>query len=67
METTPAREQQIKELLRGTINPRVRFRARRSRRAALDHIELLKEASDAGMAAVVTKDHDYSGVGDRAS
>ena len=29
---------------------------------AVDHLELLKEYSAAGLAAVVTKDHDYSGV-----
>ena len=29
---------------------------------ALDHVELAKTASAAGFAAVVTKDHDYSGV-----
>ncbi len=29
---------------------------------ALDHVELLRQASAAGFAAVVTKDHDYSSV-----
>ena len=29
---------------------------------SLDHVELAREASKAGFAAVVTKDHDYSGV-----
>jgi hypothetical protein len=61
METSPAREKQIKELLRGTIDPHIHSGPSIAPRA-LDHIELLKEASDAGMAAVVTKDHDYSGV-----
>ena len=59
METT--REQQIKELLRGTIDPHIHSGPSIAPRG-LDHIELLKEASEAGMAAVVTKDHDYSGV-----
>jgi hypothetical protein len=61
METTPGREQQIKELLRGTIDPHIHSGPSIAPRG-LDHIELLKEAADAGMAAVVTKDHDYSGV-----
>ena len=59
MQTT--RDQQIKELLRGSIDPHIHSGPSIAPRA-LDHIELLKEASDAGMAAVVTKDHDYSGV-----
>jgi len=61
METSPAREQQIKKLLRGTIDPHIHSGPSIAPRA-LDHIELLKEAAEAGMAAVVTKDHDYSGV-----
>ena len=61
METTPAREQQIRDLLRGTIDPHIHSGPSIAPRS-LDHIELLKEASSAGMAAVVTKDHDYSGV-----
>jgi hypothetical protein len=61
METAPAREQQIKNLLRGTIDPHIHSGPSIAPRG-LDHIELLKEASGAGMAAVVTKDHDYSGV-----
>jgi hypothetical protein len=61
MEPSPAREQQIKRLLRGTIDPHVHSGPSIAPRG-LDHIELLKEAADAGMAAVVTKDHDYAGV-----
>jgi hypothetical protein len=61
METTAAREQQIKNLLRGTIDPHIHSGPSIAPRG-LDHIELLKSASEAGMAAVVTKDHDYSGV-----
>jgi hypothetical protein len=61
METSPAREQKIKELLRGTIDPHIHSGPSIAPRG-LDHIELLKEAAEAGMAAVVTKDHDYSGV-----
>src|SRR3981081_3852486 len=29
---------------------------------ALDHLDLVRQLSDAGFAAVVTKDHDYAGV-----
>ena len=61
METSPAREQQIKRLLRGTIDPHIHSGPSIAPRA-LDHIELLQEANEASMAAVVTKDHDYSGV-----
>ena len=61
METSPAREAQIRRLLRGAIDPHIHSGPSIAPRA-LDHIELLQEASDAGMAAVVTKDHDYSGV-----
>ncbi|MEN3379742.1 MAG: hypothetical protein V7604_5097, partial [Hyphomicrobiales bacterium] len=61
METTRTRAQQIKDLLRGTIDPHIHSGPSIAPRG-LDHIELLKEAADAGMAAVVTKDHDYSGV-----
>jgi hypothetical protein len=61
MEPSPAREQQIKKLLRGTIDPHIHSGPSIAPRG-LDHIELLKEAAGAGMAAVVTKDHDYAGV-----
>lgn len=61
METSPAREQQVKKLLRGTIDPHIHSGPSIAPRG-LDHIELLQEAAGAGMAAVVTKDHDYSGV-----
>jgi hypothetical protein len=61
METSAAREQQINRLMRGTIDPHIHSGPSIAARA-LDHIELLKEAAEAGMAAVVTKDHDYSGV-----
>jgi len=59
METS--REAQLKRLLRGTIDPHIHSGPSIAPRA-LDHIELLKEANEAGMAAVITKDHDYSGV-----
>ena len=54
-------EQRIDNLLRGAIDPHVHSGPSIASRA-LDHVELAKTASAAGFAAVVTKDHDYSGV-----
>jgi hypothetical protein len=54
-------ERRIDGLLRGAIDPHVHSGPSIAARG-LDHVELLKAASDAGFAAVVTKDHDYSGV-----
>lgn len=54
-------EQQVAELLRGAIDPHVHSGPSAAARG-LDHLELLKQASARGFAAVVTKDHDYSGV-----
>jgi hypothetical protein len=49
----------IDRLLRGAIDPHVHSGPSIAPRA-LDHVELLRQASAAGFAAVVTKDHDYS-------
>jgi hypothetical protein len=57
----PATEQRIDRLLQGAIDPHVHSGPSIAARS-LDHVELLKQASAAGFAAVVTKDHDYSGV-----
>lgn len=54
-------ERRIDGLLRGAIDPHVHSGPSIAARG-IDHVELLKAASDAGFAAVVTKDHDYSGV-----
>ena len=54
-------EQRIDGLLRGAIDPHVHSGPSIAARG-LDHVDLLKAASQAGFAAVVTKDHDYSGV-----
>jgi hypothetical protein len=54
-------ERRIDGLLRGAVDPHVHSGPSIAARA-LDHVELLKAASQAGFAAVVTKDHDYSGV-----
>lgn len=49
----------IDKLLKGAIDPHVHSGPSIAARA-LDHVELLRQASAAGFAAVVTKDHDYS-------
>lgn len=54
-------EQRIDALLKGAIDPHVHSGPSIAPRG-LDHVELLRQASQAGFAAVVTKDHDYSGV-----
>jgi Family of unknown function (DUF6282) len=54
-------EKRIDGLLRGAIDPHVHSGPSIAARG-VDHVELLKTASEAGFAAVVTKDHDYSGV-----
>jgi hypothetical protein len=54
-------ERRIDKLLHGAIDPHVHSGPSIAPRA-LDHLELLQQASSAGFAAVVTKDHDYSGV-----
>src|SRR5262249_44543806 len=51
----------IDKLLQGAIDPHVHSGPSIAPRA-LDHVELLRQASAAGFAAVVTKDHDYSSV-----
>jgi hypothetical protein len=54
-------QRRIDKLLQGAIDPHVHSGPSIAPRA-LDHLELLQQASAAGFAAVVTKDHDYSGV-----
>lgn len=60
-EMDTATRTRIDALLRGAIDPHVHSGPSIAPRA-LDHLELAREASAAGLAAVVTKDHDYSGV-----
>ncbi len=57
----PGIDNRITGLLKGAIDPHVHSGPSIAPRA-IDHLELLKEASAAGLAAIVTKDHDYSGV-----
>lgn len=54
-------EQRIDALLKGAVDPHVHSGPSIAPRG-VDHVEVLRQASDAGLAAVVTKDHDYSGV-----
>lgn len=54
-------ERRIDKLLIGAIDPHVHSGPSIAPRA-IDHLKLVQQASAAGFAAVVTKDHDYSGV-----
>lgn len=54
-------ESRIDRLLVGAIDPHVHSGPSIAPRA-IDHVELLRQYSAAGFAAVVTKDHDYSSV-----
>ena len=54
-------EKRIDALLVGAIDPHVHSGPSIAPRG-IDHLELLREASAGGYAAIVTKDHDYSGV-----
>ena len=54
-------EKRIDALLVGAIDPHVHSGPSIAPRG-IDHLELLREASTAGFTAIVTKDHDYSGV-----
>jgi hypothetical protein len=55
------RKSRIDAILEGAIDPHVHSGPSIAARA-LDHLELVRELSEAGFAAVVTKDHDYAGV-----
>ncbi len=60
-DTATGIDTRIENLLKGAIDPHVHSGPSIAPRA-IDHLDLLKEASAAGLAAIVTKDHDYSGV-----
>jgi hypothetical protein len=51
----------IDAILKGAIDPHVHSGPSIAPRG-IDHLELVRELSAAGFAAVVTKDHDYAGV-----
>ncbi len=59
--TTDAIEARIDRILIGAIDPHVHSGPSIAPRA-IDHLELAQEYSRAGFAAMITKDHDYSGV-----
>lgn len=52
---------QVSEILQGAVDPHVHSGPSIAPRA-VDHLDLVRTYSDAGFSAVVTKDHDYSGV-----
>jgi hypothetical protein len=54
-------EERISRILIGAIDPHVHSGPSIAPRA-MDHLELAEEVSKATFAAVITKDHDYSGV-----
>ena len=54
-------ERRIDDLLKGAVDPHVHSGPSIAPRG-VDHLELVREYSAAGFAALVTKDHDYSGV-----
>ena len=58
---TDKNKARIDAILKGAIDPHVHSGPSIAARA-VDHLELVRELSSAGFAAVVTKDHDYSGV-----
>jgi hypothetical protein len=58
---TESMEERISRILIGAIDPHVHSGPSIAPRA-IDHLELAQEMSKAGFAAVITKDHDYSGV-----
>ncbi|GGF26636.1 hypothetical protein GCM10011611_35850 [Aliidongia dinghuensis] len=55
------RAARIDAILQGAIDPHVHSGPSIAPRG-IDHLELVREMSGAGFAAVVTKDHDYAGV-----
>lgn len=59
--TDTSREARIDRLLVGAIDPHVHSGPSIAPRG-LDHLALVRQMSQAGFAAVITKDHDYSGV-----
>src|SRR3954462_3667003 len=59
--SNPDIEKRIDALLVGAIDPHVHSGPSIALRG-IDHLDLLQQSSGRGSAAVVTKDHDYSGV-----
>ena len=59
--STGKRKARVDAILRDGIDPHVHSGPSIAPRA-LDHLDLVRQMSEAGFAAVVTKDHDYAGV-----
>jgi hypothetical protein len=59
--SNPAVEARVDALLVGAIDPHVHSGPSIAARS-VDHLELARDCSAAGFAAIVTKDHDYAGV-----
>jgi len=55
------RKSRVDEILKGAVDPHVHSGPSIAARS-IDHLELVRQLSEAGFAAVVTKDHDYAGV-----
>jgi hypothetical protein len=58
---SPEKTSRIDAVLQGAIDPHVHSGPSIAPRA-LDHLDLVRELSQAGFVAAVTKDHDYAGV-----
>ena len=56
-----AREARIDRILQGAVDPHVHSGPSIAPRA-VDHLDLVRQYSQAGFAAALTKDHDYAGV-----
>ena len=56
-----SRSTRIDAILQGAVDPHVHSGPSIAKRS-LDHLELVRQMSEAGFVAVVTKDHDYAGV-----
>jgi Family of unknown function (DUF6282) len=59
--STRDKKARVDAILNGAIDPHVHSGPSIAPRA-LDHLDLVRQMSEAGFAAVVTKDHDYAGV-----
>ncbi len=59
--STGERKARIDAILKGGIDPHVHSGPSIAPRG-IDHLDLVRQMSEAGFAAVVTKDHDYAGV-----
>src|SRR6516162_10940411 len=61
MPAEKTKKARVDAILKNAIDPHVHSGPSIAARA-IDHLDLVRQMSEAGFAAVVTKDHDYSGV-----